>query len=442
MLKNKNHLLYISYSAIFITLFFFFINNKFGNTLVLNFRLLFSGNEITKVISGLESGSLKENLSTPDDPGFLLLYALASRIDGHQNVTVTSNPENFPLSYKLIYLLIHLGFIFLFVSISEKILTFLTKIIALLFLLSPNLLSIFWGMDVYLFPLYAAIVGFYASGELLEGRLSRTKMFLCIVLVNFCEIFRKKSFLLFLPFMAIFAFKKSPPLKLKAIFFVVFLACSILFNGIVGLVFKKHGHVVWHSLHAGLFEYGGCVGNQGEPYPYFIYEKEDLAKKSLVFCQDTWNDSIQYKIAQQKGIQTLYSQEYNDLLKVQVFEILSDYPTEVLSLIVMRLFNALSFVPIKDHSPAGAITEIVFLNLLESILFLTIFVMWLYKETDKERKWLFLSIFLLTLPAPLLIHSRHIIYNIPLHFIQVLIVGEFLSFYIMKRNRLGIAGTN
>jgi hypothetical protein len=436
MLKNKNHLLYICYSVIFVTLFFFFLNNKFTDQLVLNFRLLFSSNEISTVIKGIETRSFKGNLTTPDDPGFLLLFALTSYLEGHQKVNVTTNSENFPLSYKLIYLVMHLGFIYLLALTSSKVFTLTTKILALLFLLSPNLISVYWGMDVYLFPLYATIVGFYATGELKEERLSRTKMIICATLVGVCEIFRKKSFLLFLPFIAILGLNKKITLKSKAIFLILFLFCTFFTNNFVGLVFKKHGHEVWHSLHAGLYEYGGCVGKQGEAYPYFIFEKNDLANKSLVYCQDNWNDNIQYKVAEQNGIITLFSKEYNDLLKGQILQILKLYPTEVISLVVMRLFNAFSFVPVKEHSPAGAITEFDLLNLLESILFITIFLVWLYKETNKERKYFFSTMLLFTLPGPLLIHSSHIIYNIPLHFIQVLIIGEYLSIYVYRIKKM------
>ena len=435
--KNKKMILYVLYSILFTFLFLLYVNEKFSDNITSNFRLIFSHNEITKVMSGLETSHFQENITTPDDPGFLLLYALTSNMEGNSEVKVTSNPEDFPISFKLIYLFMHLGFIYLFVFTNSKVIRFPTKIIALAFLISPNLLSVFWGMDVYLFPIYTAIVSFYSIGELKKQNLSKFKMILCSGLSNVCEIFRKKSLLFLLPFLALLGLSKKLSLKSKFIYFVIFVVTSLSLNGLVGVVFKSHGHEVWHSLHAGLFEYGGCVGSRGESYPYFIFTKEELTDKSLVYCQDHWNDMIQYKVAAQKGVTTHFSKEYNDILKNQLSEILLKYPSKVLSLVVMRFFNALSFIPVKEYTSAGALIDFNMYHLFESLFFLSIFFFWLIKEKEIERKILFSSMLIVALPAPLLIHSSHIIYNAPLHFIQVVIVAEFFGMCFSNRNKKG-----
>jgi hypothetical protein len=437
MKRYRGFFAFFTYAVVFTILTTLFIQGNFSNSTIMNFRPQASQERMPEILRSFQEMKVgpKKDIKG-DDPGFMFLYILATHLEGNQTISHSTEGKEYSTTYQVFQVLIHLSFIALLLLVPSVLLSYSTKIILLYLLISPNLLAVFWGFDVYLFPLYSGIVSLYCFGNLKQKTLSKPKFLVCSLLVMICEIFRKNSLLVFFPVLGLLVFKKGIPKKDKGIFVGTFLLSLVMLKFLVSLAFLNPGHTVWHSLHAGLFEIGGCVDKKGESYPFIIYDLGSLKKDELVYCSNKWNDVFEYAVADRHGIKDYFSKEYEALLKKQTIAIVMGHPLEMVSFVTMRFMNILSFLPMKTHTRLGSVEETNLGNVFESILFILLFILWFKKEEDREKKFIFLAMLVLSMVPPLLVHSGHLIYNMAANFIQWMILasaGEtFLPLIIKK----------
>ena len=422
--QNRGLIAFFCYSVVFILLSSLFIQGHFDRLTIQNFRPQASTEKMPDILQSFQEFNIgtKKDIKG-DDPGFMFLYILASHLEGNKTVSTSTEAKFYTRTYHVFQILIHLSFIALLLLVPSGLLNFSVKLSLLCFLISPNLLAVFWGFDVYLFPLYASIVSLFCLGNLRAKTLSRSKFLLVSVLLVICEVFRKNSLLVFLPVLLLFTCKKDVQKKDKAVFLTTFILSVIMMKFLVSLAFHNPGHTVWHSLHAGLFEIGGCVDKKGESYPFVFYDVDSLKKDEMLYCSNKWNDAFEYVVAESHGIHDFFSHDYEELLKKQTIAIVSDHPVEALSFVTTRFMNILSFLPFKTHTRLGSVEEFKLVNVFESIFFLVLSILWFRKETDWEKKLVLSSMLFLSMVPPLLVHSGHLIYNMGPNFIQWVILG-------------------
>jgi hypothetical protein len=217
--------------------------------------------------------------------------------------------------------------------------------IFLLILCSEALLLSAYSLNVYIFPFYAFILvtGFtlYSTTRKTGTKLSA---FVAAILFSF-NLVRSPSWVAIFP-TALTAWRPNFLLKLdrpetesavkstskKLIFFLfIFLMINSSIN--------KHGHPVWHALHAGLMEFGGHVDSKKRIYPYFV-PASDIPTNSIK--RSSWSDSTTYQFVEMQNPNvTAFSKEYGSILKRDYLRIAYTYPLGMLRLFARRLGNLL-----------------------------------------------------------------------------------------------------
>jgi hypothetical protein len=423
---SKEYFLFICYTLIICVLICLFHSINFSFS-VYNFRLISGGFFIERILDFFYGIPLFQKIKSPDDPGYIILYALSAFFSGDKKVLVSYDPHGFPFLLKIFYFLVQIFSFRFLIFTSNRIINLRVKIFVLLFSILPTPLAVFLGYDVYVFPVYAFIVSLYLLGEFIEVRLSISKLICISFFIGICEVMRKWSIFPFYVFLVIIFLKKSLNLKEKIKILMICLSVSLLPKIPGKFLFQAQGHTIWHPIHAGLFEFGGCVDKKGDIFPFFAYENNQVEKLPEMKCEYRWNDLIQYHIGSINNLTDHTSLEYESLLKNQVTDFIKKHSWEVSSLIFMRSVNALSFLPFKSHNRHGHYSNISISFFLEAMFFIFIFFLWLKDKRELIPKFFILLSFGMSLAPSLLVHSQHVIYNYPVNFIQVLIIGMFFD---------------
>ncbi|MES2527612.1 MAG: hypothetical protein V4598_11020 [Bdellovibrionota bacterium] len=393
---------------------------KLEDFTILNFRSLFNHNNINQIISSLSSGETLARLSTVDDPGFSILLSLTTFLSGSGLIAPQWMAPDFPALYILAILAFHfLTLIFVFTSkqISDRL-----KLSVGVFFIFPVTLAVFTGFDVYLFPVYAMSFCLVIVSDTERTKIPHFKIAALSALIGFCELMRSGSGHFLILSLILFFFTSSIGKMVKGKVIAIAFLPYIVIKSVPFIFFQRSGHTFWHAVHAGLFEFGGCVGQKGEAYPFFIFPQEDLRGKSLALCKNGWDDMTQNLVVRLAGVKEVYTPEYDQVLKVQTLDLISNHFLSFVSLIVERLIRIFSFFPYYPFGKPGTINmEFGPLTLVWGITCLTLTGFALYKNKHSRVFQLLAGFLLLSLAPPLLVHSGYVIYNIPVVFVITLI---------------------
>jgi len=248
---------------------------------------------------------------------------------------------------------------FMFLSVSAIFYFLLAKIFgnlwagvlqAILFL-SPQIYQSLFTLDVYLVPFYSfCLFGLVVfSIAHLSGRKLVFFSFVGVFGIYLCELIRGSSWLTILALFPIIIFSNfsvtffkakcsSAQLRKRAIFCALLL---VLCMGQKKFFLKSAGHPIWHSIHAGLMEFGGYIGKNHRLYPYFVPKAEvpEGAKE-----RTTWNDYNEYEYAKSLDPKIqIYSAAYGKILGKDYIYFWKAYPVGMLGMHLRRIWNLLDW---------------------------------------------------------------------------------------------------
>lgn len=299
-----------------------------------------------------------------------------------------------------------------------------------IFTLGSNIRFLAFSGDVYMFPWYAGVfvlLSFALLGSRSRGALAAACA--CSIGVILCTVFRNGSmyvgwgFLLAIVFPTALARNVGPEVvrTRAAVCLVMFLAGAAALRLVV-----PQSHVVWHSIHTGLMEYGGHVDAAGRIYPYFVPES-DIPQNSTVATR--WSDNYAKDlVSRTRPNVPVYSQEYEDIVRADAMRVISAYPSGVASLVARRLWRFFIVNPWQPTSPVSQLIDRWYDTPLR-ILWIAVVCIGLMRGLGGCVLVPLAALLPLAVP-PLLVHSGYLMYNFPGHLaVYIAVVCSIAAFW-------------
>jgi len=369
-----------------------------------------------------------------DDVGFGIIFSLGQFLEWPVEGFYTFNGLTYPVFTIVFFLLFHLVSILVVFDVLKK--SFPQKIIfffLLLFLYAENYNFISYSSDVYLFPLYSFFWMLYLMDVIFNiDRIDWHKniqLYLGCIMVGITEWFRTKSALPAMIFLGFIVFRNMKTKHFKTILLALFLVLSTTLAP--RLIFSNSSHTVWHSIYTGLFQEG-----------IVIYANQDYLPQGYILNQNYnhkvvkryigWFDEATYAFAKNKIKNVrLYSKEYNEILKNEIFRLFINNPIFFAKLLFKRLLDVFDLNPFKRHSTYSEVLP----NHSTSLVFILLAAFSLIYQRKKLNTnfgtFFIITLFIMILPS-LLVHSRFIMYSAPFQYLLLCAILYSSSDLIQK----------
>lgn len=321
-------------------------------------------------------------------------------------------PAAFPLIIKII---LFLGVGFFYFNLSLWMGRRFSAIFMIFIVLNPLFRLIAFNLDVYIFDFYSLgiFLGIAYGCFHQENRKKILYLIFLIPIYLFLTFFRDTglfySYLLLL--FPLILYKSGTREKFKLLFPILIFLLIYSGNFLINQQFppKHKGH--WHAVYVGLFEFGGREHQEQTYFPDFVpYQTEQGDFKKIIH----WNDIIAVNVVNKELKRTteMYSDEYNQILKVKSIELFKSFPGEIITLSFKRFWKMININPFLSYSPDSEISESASDQILKVIFLLLLgFGFW---RMIKQRQWHLLILLLLFIPSclgPLSVHSGYVMYN-------------------------------
>ena len=306
---------------------------------------------------------------------------------------------------------------------------------------SGSLRFVLFGYDVYLFPFYAAVF-LLAAFVLLPIRKPCSLILLggCILGIGVCEFFRSGSCYVAFGFL-IYALLYSwlgngGSQRFTRMLAVGCFMITILLSMAPALFLGQRKHVVWHSLHAGLLEFGGFRDGCGRTYPSTIAINKLPGTAEKLTC---WLDSYEIDYARKIDSSVhLFTPGYENILKNEVKRIALAYPRETLMLLMKRLWRFTLLNPWQPHD-GSSLTLPSRADPLIRIFLIAVVAAGIIIGLDRKVALMVFGLLPSALP-PLLVHSGYIMYNLPGQLPLYILVICSLNAIIMRTVKSFVEG--
>jgi hypothetical protein len=317
-----------------------------------------------------------------------------------------------------------------------------------LMILTPTMSSLAFSGDVYLYSLYAAFTLIWASSYFEEVKPKRKwPLFVGPFLLVLCDLFRGGTttlilyplIILFAPKWSVHLLKKFDP-RIVRKNVGIFFALWLLFLGVQKIFQANYYHPLWHSVHAGLFEFGGYVDEKHfKVYPAFAVGNIDTT--NMKYRAD-WSDEIQaiflWGYTDEYRFYQEYKPSWDELFKTEVVRLFTEEPGGVALHFAKRIWRWTVMNPWQEISPDTKTTPSPPIDYTVRIFVLALILLALLSKIPKGFWLLFVCLMPLALPA-LLVHSGYVTYSYAGYFPCYLLFGFTLHQNIsarMNRRRL------
>jgi hypothetical protein len=428
VIKNKD------FQILLILSVFLFLDLQFFYE-ISNFRILNVQSNASSFAALFFDGESLSNWkpSGGDDIGLPLLMGISYIVSGEIS-------KDIPLLFIIINKLI---FVFSMFLLFRTLKYFVKSegyrfVVTLIMACYPFTLLLAFNNDIYLFPFYVYVMCLYIFSHLhIERKISYVKLSIVITFIHFLVLFRTSSWIL-IPFCAVLYSvfnlgKIKHHWKRMVGFCLISLSLLVFKNGAKSFSSGEE-HVVWHSMHAGLMEFGGYITAEREIIPGFLEHNYNI--QDNWFYANHWADSFQYQFVKSKIGVGCCSEKYEDFLKKDLLKLITKYPNDFFLLACKRFVNAFDLYLYNDFSGTSYYKTTVISRILSILIFLFCMGFILKRKRDKTNILLFIGAPLI---APtILVHSTHIIYNIPFRLVLFLfiLIGisqlDFIRNYIMR----------
>lgn len=368
------------------------------------------GVDIANVVAAPDRGG--------DDLGTRLLLAGILRATGAAEDPAARAPERTPLLYYvLLWVVDAVLLVVLYLALRALLNRAVAFLLCLIYLVGANMRFIAFSGDVYVFPVYAAIL-LLAALALVRRRGARVSALLCVCVigVGLCNAFRNGSVLVAFGFVLCLLWptglvkrEEARSVRLKA---TACLLGAVLVAALPRLTLGRSNHVFWHSFHCGLVEFGGHEDGRFNVYPFFV-PAADLPKDARPITR--WNDQRQARLAGriEPGVGH-YTTEYESILREDALRIAATYPWGMVKLIARRLWRLTCLNPWQQHT----VDSLILRHSSDTawrLFWLGVCVGGIWAGISRRTVFLCLALLPLLLP-PLLVHSGYIMYNMPAQF--------------------------
>lgn len=291
------------------------------------------------------------------------------------------------------------------------------------FTLGSNVRFLAFSWDVYLFPWYAGIL-MLAAFALFDSpaRSAPVALGACVFGIVLCLLFRNGSSWVGVGFLLaavrpqwITDAGRLHRVRLRA----VVCAAGLVLLCAAKAVWLPQSHVLWHSLHSGLLEFGGHRDAGGHIYPYFVSPTELPPDAEFI---PRWSDNMAFDLVSRTrpGI-VVYSVEYEEIVRQDVVRVLTQYPLGMARLLGRRLWRVLILNPWQHREPDSLLIAEWFDTPLR-IAWLALVAAGLYRGLGTRTLIPIMSLTPLLLPS-LLVHSGYLMYNFPGHLVFYLLLA-------------------
>jgi hypothetical protein len=289
--------------------------------------------------------------------------------------------------------------------------------------LGSNVRFLAFAFDVYLFPWYAGIL-MLAAFALFESTAWSARLALgaCVFGIALCTLFRNGSSWVGVGFLFaavrpqwITDVRRLHNVRLRA----VVCGAGLVLLCAAKAVWLPQSHVLWHSLHSGLLEFGGHRDAGGHIYPYFVSPAKLPPGAEFV---PRWSDNMAFDLVSRTrpGV-VVYSAEYEEIVRQDVLRVLTNYPLGITRLLGRRLWRVLILNPWQARGPDSLLISEWFDTPLR-IAWLTLVAAGFYRGVGTRTLLSIMALTPLLLPA-LLVHSGYLMYNFPGHLVFYLLLA-------------------
>ncbi len=381
-------------------------------------------------------------LSSPDDIGNAIIFWLGNKITPvyqkstpDEYVTTFRDPSTHPLATRIFYILFHFIILALFSYIGFHTLgplnTALTGISICIF---HSIFYLTYSYDVYLFPLYAALISIFL---LKHNTFSYVSIIVFALFAGICTWFRATSLIIAIGTSLIailLILKNNTPLVAKKI--ILFIMLVFFIAKAPSFFLKSSTHVFWHTLHAGLFDQGSHENIKGRLIPNFLLHTTEIKPHGLRYLR--WNDQIQYNLVKDIApAASLYSKEYEDVLKHDFLNLISLDWFATCQFYLSRIPWSYSLNPFKDVLYNGYYTPLNLDSPLKTYLYFSVFIIFFIcfiklNKASPLKLVVLISLLIFTAIPSVLVSSMHMNYSVATLLIQWIIVFDVIAFYTTK----------
>ena len=360
-----------------------------------------------------------------DDVGSILLMAWALGSDEMEG----SLPRRFVVAHSVF---VFFGILLLWWASCRLLSFYLGTAFSLFIALSPHFRFLAYSTDVYCFTLFSLCAVWLLTTSLTRDHWSTwPKIVLLCLVIAFCSLFRSDAWhvALGIPFfLALMALRRAVTRKMVAKSLVAFLLIVGCYQ-LPSLFFERTHHVMWHSLHAGLFEFGGVVTDERQVFPYFALEQ--AGDYEVIHKFDRWFDQAEVFHARQVSPDVeIYSAEYESILKAHFLELVSNSPGNYCVLLLRRLWRVLNVNPWADHDEDSELRPSSFDQVFKVVVLVVL--VWGFFVSRSSRFWPALVTGLPVTLSPMLVHSGYIMYNFATA-VMILLAFCYSVFVLMER---------
>lgn len=252
--------------------------------------------------------------------------------------------------------------------------------------LAPQVSQNLYSLDVYSIPLYAACflgILVFASAKL-RGKRAVAVGIAGAFGIYLCNFTRSSSWLVVVSLLPVLVFPVfsarffksdvSPEKFRRRVLTGMLVLTALMWKD--KILHPGTGHPIWHSIHAGLLEFGGHIGPDQRIYPGFVPAAE-IPPGAV--AENTWNDYFEYRFARAVAPKVnLYSPEYGKILRQDYLRFWRNYPWDMLRLHAKRIWNIVDWDiwswRLYDHN----VNPNFWLGLIARAIFLGVFLLALF----------------------------------------------------------------
>jgi hypothetical protein len=290
-----------------------------------------------------------------------------------------------------------------------------------LILLHPNIIALYQSFDVYLFPVYTLVLllSFNSIGQ--KSWLDYLALITIIVVFDTFRVTSLYFLLVYLIYVLFLTKKYNKKVLYISLLYLILLKTVI--STATNSLLKSNGHNTWHTIHAGLFEQGGCISKDGKSYPFYIHDRDKINMADMSLCSNGWNDSLEYQYAKLNQCE-LYSPCYKNILQNDYIQTIKQYPSETISFYTYKLINIMNIFSFS-YIKTGEFTGFSVYHFLLIIASISLFSIMAYR--NRVRLKLEISLLCISFIPPMLSHSAHVIYNMPTHYVLWYLILFYFS---------------
>ncbi len=374
-----------------------------------------------------------------DDPGMALLLGLVLRATPARGAPDAAQPEEPLRLYEVLLAVVDAGFLLLLYAALAVLLSRPHAFgLCMIYLLGGNVRFVAFSGDVYMFTVYAATLLLAAMALVgRPGRLAAALLVPCVVGITVCNLFRSGSALVAFGFLLLLIWPiglvQASVVRRARLRAGACLLGTILAVGLSHRVFGGTRHVVWHSLHCGLMEFGGFQDRNHRLYPAFVPPGEVPPDARPI---EQWSDHLEFQLARQIDPAVVpCTPQYEAIVRADLVRLCADHPAGVVRLLARRLWRWSCLNPWQKHD-AGSLIRDHWTDTVWRLFWAVVWIGGLSVGLPRRAVFLCLAIAPMALP-PLLVHSGYLMYNVggrlPLYLFSVCAAAAVIGAALQHR---------